>query len=167
MLLGALGAKERESREGVATLERKPRRQPGIQPQPVESEVVSLSRTARGRSWRSHEHERLYYRAYQVYRECYHEPGIAEVCDSLANLLLNRGKTRAALVFAKKGLDLKRKWRDRPGEAMAWGTLGRVYRLQAKDDEARGRSSRTWRSRANSATNEASASCSTALPISP
>lgn len=81
--------------------------------------------------------ERLFYRAYQIYRECHHEPGISEVCDSLANLLLNRGKTRAALIFAKKGLEVKRKWRDRQGEAIALGTLGRVYRLQAKNDEAR------------------------------
>lgn len=81
--------------------------------------------------------ERLYFRAFEHYREINHEPGLAEVCDSLANLLLRRGKSRAALRFAQLALDLKRRAGDRYGEAIALGTLGRIHLQQARYAEAR------------------------------
>jgi class 3 adenylate cyclase len=81
--------------------------------------------------------ERLYFRAYQLYQEVHYAPGQAEVCDSLANLLLRLGKSRTAWTFAQKSLELKRQFNDRLGEAISLGTLGRIYVLQARYPEAR------------------------------
>ncbi len=81
--------------------------------------------------------ERLFHRAYQLYREIHHVPGLGEVCDSLANLLLRRGKTRMALRFADHSLQHKRKAGDRYGEAVSLGTLGRIEQQLAHYDEAR------------------------------
>ena len=81
--------------------------------------------------------ERLYFRAYELYLEVHYAPGQAEVCDSLANLLLRLGKSRTALTFAKKSLELKRQIKDLLGEAITLGTLGRIYLLQARYPEAR------------------------------
>jgi class 3 adenylate cyclase len=80
--------------------------------------------------------ERMLFRAHQIYQELHYQPGLAEVCDSLANLLLQHGKTRAALEFAQRSLKLKRALGDRYGEAISLGTLGRAYLLQARYDEA-------------------------------
>jgi class 3 adenylate cyclase len=80
--------------------------------------------------------ERLLFRAHQAYREAHHDPGLAEVADSLANLLLRSGKSRAALGFAQMSLEQKRKLADRHGEAITLGTLGRAYLLQARYAEA-------------------------------
>ncbi|MFM9960709.1 MAG: adenylate/guanylate cyclase domain-containing protein [Planctomycetaceae bacterium] len=82
--------------------------------------------------------ERMLFRAHQVYKELNNRAGLAEVCDSLANLLLRHGKTRVALVFAEESLKWKRELADRYGEAISLGTLGRTYLLQAKYDEAAG-----------------------------
>ena len=54
--------------------------------------------------------ERFYFRAHQVYQECHSKPGLAEVCDSLANLLLRRGKAAYGLTFARQSLEPKRSW---------------------------------------------------------
>jgi class 3 adenylate cyclase len=80
--------------------------------------------------------ERFLFRAHQVYLESHHEPGLAEVCDSLANMLLRRGKARVAQTFARMSLERKRKLGDRFGEAISLGTLGRAYRLEGRYDEA-------------------------------
>jgi class 3 adenylate cyclase len=81
--------------------------------------------------------ERLCLRAHQFYQELGHSQGLAEVCTSLANLLLSRGKSRPALAFAQQGLDLKQRLGDLYGEAVSHGTLGRVFLLQARHVEAR------------------------------
>jgi class 3 adenylate cyclase len=81
--------------------------------------------------------ERLYFRAHQFYQEVRYDTGLAEVCDSLANLLLRRGNPRRALAFAQFSLELKRRVGDRRGEAISLGTVGRVYFLQARYPEAR------------------------------
>ena len=73
---------------------------------------------------------------HQVYREVHHDPGLAEVCDSLANLLLRNGHSQAALAFARRSLELKRRFGDRFGEAIALGTLGRCFLLLARYQEA-------------------------------
>jgi class 3 adenylate cyclase len=80
--------------------------------------------------------ERLYFRAHQIYQESHHDPGLAEVCDSLANLLLRCGHSQAALAFARKSLELKRRVGDRFGEAITLGTLGRAFLLLARYEEA-------------------------------
>jgi class 3 adenylate cyclase len=80
--------------------------------------------------------ERYYFRAHQVYRECDSKLGLAEVCDSLANLLLRRGKAAYALRFARGSLDLKRALSDRYGMAISHGTAGRALVLLAQYDEA-------------------------------
>jgi class 3 adenylate cyclase len=81
--------------------------------------------------------ERLYFRAHQLYRDLNYAPGLAEVCDSLANLMLRQGKGRRALKFAELSLQLKEKLGDRYGEAISLGTIGRAYLLQARYPEAR------------------------------
>ncbi len=80
--------------------------------------------------------ERSYFRAYQTYQECGFKPGLAEVCDSLANLLLRRGKAAYALDFARQSLGLKRDLGDRYGTAISHGTAGRALVLLARYDEA-------------------------------
>jgi class 3 adenylate cyclase len=80
--------------------------------------------------------ERLFFRAHQIYRESRHEPGLAEVCDSLANVLLRGGHSQAALAFARKSLEIKRRLGDRFGEAITLGTLGRAFLLLARYEEA-------------------------------
>jgi class 3 adenylate cyclase/ATP/maltotriose-dependent transcriptional regulator MalT len=80
--------------------------------------------------------ERLLFRAHQLYREARYDPGLAAVCDSLANLFLRLGHSQAALAFARTNLEFKRKLGDRFGEAIALGTLGRVLLLLARYDEA-------------------------------
>ncbi len=80
--------------------------------------------------------ERILFRAHALYKELHDDAGLAEVCDSLANLLLRHGKTRVALVFAEESVRLKRALGDRYGEAISLGTLGRVYQLQARYEEA-------------------------------
>ena len=81
--------------------------------------------------------EQLCFRAYQVYREVHHDAGLAEVSDTLANLLLKRGKTRAALRFADLSLQRKRSLQDRFGEAISLGTKGRIELQLARYEEAR------------------------------
>jgi class 3 adenylate cyclase len=81
--------------------------------------------------------ERFYFRAYELYQEVHYLPGEAEVCDSLANLLLRLGKNRTAVTFAQRSLQTKRQVKDRLGEAITLGTLGRIYLVQARYLEAR------------------------------
>src|SRR5262249_51580232 len=80
--------------------------------------------------------ERLFFRAHQVYRECRHNPGLAEVCDSVANLLIRRGKAAIALVLARQSLELRRSLGDRYGTAISHGTAGRALVLLTRFDEA-------------------------------
>jgi class 3 adenylate cyclase/tetratricopeptide (TPR) repeat protein len=80
--------------------------------------------------------ERFYFRAHQVYQECHFKPGLAEVSDSLANLLLRRGKAAYSLRFAQQSLELKRGLGDRYGQAISHGTAGRALVLLARFDEA-------------------------------
>ena len=81
--------------------------------------------------------ERQFFRAHQLYGEADHQPGIAEVCDSLAGHLLKQGKTKSELLFCRRSLEVKRKLQDRFGEAITLGTMGRIYEQQARYDEAR------------------------------
>jgi class 3 adenylate cyclase/tetratricopeptide (TPR) repeat protein len=80
--------------------------------------------------------ERSFFRALQIYREARDEASAAQVCDSLANLLVRRGKSRVAEMFARMSLASKRAVGDRHGEAITLGTLGRACLLQARYDEA-------------------------------
>jgi class 3 adenylate cyclase len=81
--------------------------------------------------------ERLFFRALGLYQELDFSPGVAEVYDSLANLMLRRGKSRPALAFARRSLELKRKLGDRYGEAISTGTIGRAHLLRGRYNEAR------------------------------
>jgi len=80
--------------------------------------------------------ERYYFRAHQVYQECHFKLGLAEVCDSLAGLLLRRGKAAYGLTFARQSLELKHGLNDRFGAAISHGTAGRALVLLARYDEA-------------------------------
>jgi hypothetical protein len=55
----------------------------------------------------------------------------------LANLLLQRGKTCAALRFVQLSLELKRRLGDRHGQAISLGTRGRIELHLAQYDQAR------------------------------
>jgi tetratricopeptide (TPR) repeat protein len=81
--------------------------------------------------------ERLYFRALQAYGELGYKGGQAQVCESLAKLLLRQGKPDAALRFALRSLELKRNIDDRYGQAITLSTLGRIYWQQARPDPAR------------------------------
>jgi class 3 adenylate cyclase len=81
--------------------------------------------------------ERLFFRAHQAYQEIGELQGLAEVFNSVANLLLRRGHSRTALAFARRALELRQKLGDRYGEAMDWGVIGRARLLRAEYDEAR------------------------------
>jgi tetratricopeptide (TPR) repeat protein len=80
--------------------------------------------------------QRFLYRAYKVYQESHDDLGAAEVCDSLANLLLRQGKAAYALIFARQSLELKQRLDDLYGEAISHGTTGRAFLLQARYAEA-------------------------------
>ena len=51
--------------------------------------------------------ERLYFRAFELYRDLHHTQGLAEVCDSLARLLLRQGKTPTEVedALVEKGIE--------------------------------------------------------------
>jgi class 3 adenylate cyclase len=80
--------------------------------------------------------ERLLLQALETYRQTRNEASVAAVCDSIANLLLRRGKSHPALAFARLSLERKRELGDRFGEAISLGTLGRIYQRQARYAEA-------------------------------
>ena len=81
--------------------------------------------------------ERDLYRAYQFYQETNCTIGISQVCDSLANILLRSGKTDAALDFCEQSLRIKHELGDLAGEAISYGTLGRIYLNRAEYESAR------------------------------
>jgi class 3 adenylate cyclase/tetratricopeptide (TPR) repeat protein len=87
----------------------------------------------RGRLVEAEKHEFV---GLQHYTEVDDSAGLSEVCDSLAGLLLRRGKANSALRFCEKSLAIKRQCGDRFGEAIALGTLGRICMLQARYDDA-------------------------------
>src|SRR5262249_29281301 len=80
--------------------------------------------------------QRFFFRAHQDYKECPNNSGLAEVCDSVANLLIRRGKARIALTFARQSLDLRQGFGDRYGAAISHGTAGRALVMLTRFDEA-------------------------------
>ena len=74
--------------------------------------------------------------AYDVAAEVNHVEGQAEICDSIAGLLLRLGKTKTALAFAQKSLQAKEELGDRYGTAITLGTIGRIHLALADDQEA-------------------------------
>jgi class 3 adenylate cyclase len=80
--------------------------------------------------------ERTLFRAYQVFQDLHDQEGLAAVGDSIAALLLKRGKVGGALQFALRSLDLKRRLNDRYGVAQSLNTVGRAYMLQTKGADA-------------------------------
>jgi class 3 adenylate cyclase len=82
------------------------------------------------------EAERLLFRAHTLYTEIHDQVGLAEVCDSLANLLLKHGKVRPALALAGRSLALKEALGDLYGQAVSHGTLGRACLLRADNAAA-------------------------------
>ena len=79
--------------------------------------------------------ERLF-KAYEVADQVGHVEGKAEICDTIAGLLLKLGKTKTALAFAQKSLQAKEELADRYGTAITLGTIGRIHVTLANDDEA-------------------------------
>lgn len=80
--------------------------------------------------------ERRFHTALDYYREASDRIGMAEVYDSLANLLLASGKTAPAQEFAARSLELKEAFGDLYGQAISHGTIGRAFLLQARYAEA-------------------------------
>jgi class 3 adenylate cyclase len=81
--------------------------------------------------------ERVCFRAHGIYKERGHRAGLAEVSDTLANLMIRRGKPQRALAFARHSLEHKQRLGDRFGEAISLGTIGRAHMLLANYGEAR------------------------------
>ena len=113
---------------------------------PANSQVATPSREAgqlfhyrgllaadRGQLVEAERHEFI---GLQHYTEVDDAAGMSEVCDSLAGLLLRRGKAKSALRFCEKSLAIKRQCGDRFGEAIALGTLGRICMLQTRYEDA-------------------------------
>jgi class 3 adenylate cyclase len=82
------------------------------------------------------EAERHLFRAHTLYGEVHDQTGLAEVCDSLANLLLKHGKVRPAMALAGRSLAIKETLGDLYGQAISHGTLGRALLLRADYAEA-------------------------------
>ena len=119
-------------------LDESPACQQATAPDPALGQLIHYRGLVEADRGNLNEAERLLFQAHQVYKEAHHDAGLAEVCDSLANLLLKRGKSQAALAFARMSLERKSELGDRFGEAITLGTLGRAYLLRACYVEAAG-----------------------------
>lgn len=80
--------------------------------------------------------ERRFHRAIGLYQEVGDEEDVAQVCDSLANLLIRLGKLESAIAFAQNSLKIKEKHEDLFGQAITNGTLGRAYQMIADVEKA-------------------------------
>jgi class 3 adenylate cyclase len=134
--LALLARSERDCQCALKLLEESPAAGEVAMPNPSRAQWLHYSGLLRADCGDLNAAERFYFRAHQVYRECHHKQGLAEVCDSLANLLLRRGKAAYALIFARQSLDLKRVLGDSYGSAISHGTAGRALALLARYDEA-------------------------------
>ncbi len=74
--------------------------------------------------------------AYEMADEVSYVEGKAEICDSIAGVLLKLGKTKTALAFARKSLQAKEEMGDRYGTAITLGTIGRIHVTLANDHDA-------------------------------
>ena len=74
--------------------------------------------------------------AYEIADAVNHVEGKAEICDTIAGLLLKLGKTKTALAFAQRSLQAKEELEDRYGTAITLGTIGRIQIALANDQEA-------------------------------
>ncbi len=76
------------------------------------------------------------FQAYEIAEQINHTEGKAEICDTIAGLLLKLGKTKAALAFAEKSLQAKKEQGDRYGTAITLGTIGRIQMTLGNDLQA-------------------------------
>ncbi|MEM9410726.1 MAG: adenylate/guanylate cyclase domain-containing protein [Planctomycetota bacterium] len=74
--------------------------------------------------------------AYEIADQIKFIEGKAEICDTIAGLLLKLGKTKTALAFAEKSLQAKLNLNDRYGTAITYGTIGRIQLSLANDRAA-------------------------------
>jgi tetratricopeptide (TPR) repeat protein len=81
--------------------------------------------------------ERRFFRAHELYRETGFRPGLAQVANSLANLMLKQGRSHGALECARFSLKLKEEMNDLYGQSLSLGAMGQAYLLQARFEEAR------------------------------
>lgn len=77
------------------------------------------------------------FQAYEIADQINHVEGKAEICDTIAGLLLKLGKTRTALAFAEKSLQAKKQLEDRYGTAITLGTIGRIHLTMANNEKAK------------------------------
>jgi class 3 adenylate cyclase len=133
----ALLARNRHDRElAQKLLEQSPVAGEAADPSPARAQWLHYNGLLRADRGELNAAERYYFRAHQVYQECHFSAGLAEVSDSLANLLLRLGKVAYALNFARRSLELKRALGDRYGMAISHGTAGRALVLLARYGEA-------------------------------
>jgi class 3 adenylate cyclase len=133
----ALLAQSRRDRERAQTLlDESPVASEAATPSPARGQWLHYNGLLRADRGDLNAAERFYFRAHQVYQECRFNLGLAEVCDSLANLLIRRGKPDYALRFARQSLELKRALGDRYGSAISHGTAGRAIVLLARYEDA-------------------------------
>ena len=76
------------------------------------------------------------FEAYEIADQVGYVEGMAEICDTIAGLLLKLGKAKTALAFAQKSLQAKEELVDRYGTAITLGTIGRIHVTLADDSEA-------------------------------
>ena len=91
-------------------LDESPACQQATAPDPALGQLIHYRGLVEADRGNLNEAERLLFQAHQVYKEARHDAGLAEVCDSLANLLLKRGKSQTALAFARMSLERKASW---------------------------------------------------------
>ena len=89
-------AAEAGSTEALQMLGESPACQQATAPDPALGQLIHYRGLVEADRGNLNEAERLLFQAHQVYKEAHHDAGLAEVCDSLANLLLKRGKSQAA-----------------------------------------------------------------------
>ena len=77
--------------------------------------------------------QRHLFRAYEIADQINHMEGKAEICDTVAGLLLKLGKTKTALAFANKSLSAKKEQGDQYGTAITLGTIGRIQLTLGND----------------------------------
>jgi len=133
-LRGLLERRQGNRQEAQRWLARSPARSGG--PTPERSQYLhycGLLASDRGDTQAAQE---LFFNAFECATQCGHQIGQAEICDSLAGLLLKLGKTKTALSFCEKSLAIKQASSDRYGTAITLGTMGRILVAQAKYAEA-------------------------------
>ena len=95
--VGPPGTRPRPARRALQMLDESPACQQATALDPALGQLIHYRGLIEADRGNLNEAERLLFQAHRVYKEAHHDAGLAEVCDSLANLLRKRGKARRLL----------------------------------------------------------------------